>query len=69
MSTEINYAAVVEAPQARMKTVERPIPKPGPRELVVRNHAVAANPADVSTIPPQDVQLVVMNYDRSDLVS
>ncbi|PMD45681.1 GroES-like protein [Hyaloscypha variabilis F] len=29
-----------------LKFIDRPIPKPGPNELVVRNHAVAANPID-----------------------
>jgi hypothetical protein len=42
-----NLAAVVEAPKARITTVSRPIPNPGPSELVVRNYAIAANPADV----------------------
>jgi NADPH:quinone reductase-like Zn-dependent oxidoreductase len=36
---EGNLAAVLEKPQARLKIVDRPIPKPGPNELVVRNHA------------------------------
>ncbi|XMA16499.1 hypothetical protein WAI453_009290 [Rhynchosporium graminicola] len=48
MSTETNYAAIVEAPYARLTTVTRPIPVPGDKELVVRNHAIAVNPADVS---------------------
>lgn len=34
-----NIAAVLESPHARFKTVDRPIPKPGRSELVVRNHA------------------------------
>ena len=36
---EGNLAAVLEKPQARLKFIDRPIPKPGPNELVVRNHA------------------------------
>ena len=48
MTTEINYAAVLDAPYAKLKLASRPIPTPGPKEIVVRNHAVAANPADVS---------------------
>ncbi|CZT43692.1 uncharacterized protein RSE6_03764 [Rhynchosporium secalis] len=46
MSTETNYATSVEAPYARLTTVTRPIPVPGDKELVVRNHAIAVNPAD-----------------------
>ncbi len=34
-----NFAALLEESQARFKTVDRPIPKPGPNEIVVRNHA------------------------------
>jgi NADPH:quinone reductase-like Zn-dependent oxidoreductase len=41
-----NLAAVLEAPEARLTTVSRPIPTPGPDELVVRNYAIAANPVD-----------------------
>ncbi|TVY42630.1 Dehydrogenase [Lachnellula subtilissima] len=41
-----NLAAVLEKPMARLTTVSRPIPTPGPDELVVRNYAVAANPVD-----------------------
>ncbi|KAN0112361.1 putative alcohol dehydrogenase [Hyaloscypha variabilis] len=36
---EGNLAAVLEKPQARLKFIDRPIPKPGPNEIVVRNHA------------------------------
>ncbi len=42
----VNHAAVLEAPQARLKTTTRPIPKPGPNELLIRNHAIAANPIE-----------------------
>jgi NADPH:quinone reductase-like Zn-dependent oxidoreductase len=34
-----NVAAVLDQSQARLRTVNRPIPKPGPNEIVVRNHA------------------------------
>jgi hypothetical protein len=34
-----NVAAVLEQTRARLKTIDRPIPKPGPDEIVVRNHA------------------------------
>jgi len=43
---EGNLAAVLDAPGARLKIVNRPIPTPGPNEIVVRNYAVAANPVD-----------------------
>ncbi|KAL2061927.1 hypothetical protein VTL71DRAFT_7305 [Oculimacula yallundae] len=46
MSTETNYAAVVSAPNARLTTVTRPIPVPRDNEILVHNHAIAANPAD-----------------------
>jgi len=36
---EGNLAAVLAKPQARLKFIDRPIPKPGPNEIVVRNHA------------------------------
>jgi len=41
-----NLAAVLGAPKERLTTVSRPIPTPGPSELVVRNYAIAANPVD-----------------------
>ncbi|KAE9363629.1 putative alcohol dehydrogenase [Stipitochalara longipes BDJ] len=41
-----NIAAVLEKSQGRLKTVDRAIPKPGANEIVVRNHAIAANPVD-----------------------
>jgi hypothetical protein len=34
-----NVAAVLEQIPARLKIIDRPIPKPGPDEIVVRNHA------------------------------
>ena len=48
MSTkhEKNVAAVIEEKGARLKIINRNIPQPGPNELVVRNHAIAANPVD-----------------------
>ena len=36
---EGNLAAVLEKPQARLKIVDRPIPRPGLNEIVVRNHS------------------------------
>jgi NADPH:quinone reductase-like Zn-dependent oxidoreductase len=48
MSTkqEVNLAAVIEKKGARLSTIKRPIPSPGPGELLVRNYAIAANPVD-----------------------
>jgi len=43
---EENLAAVIETPQSRITVVNRAIPFPGPRELLVRNHAIAVNPVD-----------------------
>ncbi|CZT03736.1 related to oxidoreductase [Rhynchosporium agropyri] len=59
MSTETNYAAIVEAPYARLTTVTRPIPVPGDKELVVRNHAIAVNPADWKM---QDFDFLIKSY-------
>ncbi|KAM0546775.1 hypothetical protein ACHAPJ_010704 [Fusarium lateritium] len=41
-----NAAAVIPVRQGRLTIQERPIPVPGPGELLVRNEAVAANPSD-----------------------
>jgi NADPH:quinone reductase-like Zn-dependent oxidoreductase len=41
-----NIAAVLEAAHAQMTISTLPIPQPGPNEVLVRNHAVAANGAD-----------------------
>jgi len=46
MASNPNVAAVIEEGKARVTIKERPVPTPGPHELLVRNHAVAANPAD-----------------------
>jgi NADPH:quinone reductase-like Zn-dependent oxidoreductase len=43
---EKNIAAVLEGKGARLTITTRPIPNPGPHEIVVRNHAVAVNPVD-----------------------
>ncbi|KAG4440153.1 hypothetical protein IFR05_004362 [Cadophora sp. M221] len=59
MSAEINYAAIVDGPHARMKTVTRPIPIPSSRELVIRNHAIATNPADWKM---QDYNFAIKSY-------
>lgn len=45
MSTE-NLAAVLEQVGTALKPLTLPIPSPGENELLVRNHAIAANPAD-----------------------
>jgi NADPH:quinone reductase-like Zn-dependent oxidoreductase len=41
-----NLAAILPARQGKLTAQERPIPTPGEGELLVRNGAVAANPAD-----------------------
>ena len=41
-----NQAAVLNEEKARLIIQERPIPKPGPSDVVIRNHALATNPAD-----------------------
>jgi len=49
MSSDINHkniAAVIEAPHERIQIKTREIPTPGPHEILVRNHAIAANPVD-----------------------
>lgn len=54
-----NLAAVVETPGARLTTVSRPVPTPGPDELVIRNYAIAANPVDWKI---QEYQLAIKTY-------
>jgi len=41
-----NVAAVLESPKARLTIVNRSIPNPEADQLLIRNHAVAANPLD-----------------------
>lgn len=41
-----NLAAVVTAVQAPIVIEERPIPTPGPGEVLIRNHVIAVNPID-----------------------
>lgn len=41
-----NLAAVLESVGTTLKPVNLPVPSPGENELLIRNHAVAANPAD-----------------------
>ncbi|RDW63669.1 hypothetical protein BP6252_11214 [Coleophoma cylindrospora] len=43
---ELNYAAVLPEKRAQLKTLVRAIPVPGPDEILVRNHAIAANPVE-----------------------
>ncbi|RDW59138.1 hypothetical protein BP5796_12062 [Coleophoma crateriformis] len=43
---ELNYAAVLPEKGAHLKTLVRAIPVPGPDEILVRNHAIAANPVE-----------------------
>lgn len=41
-----NLAAVLKEEKANLTIEDRPIPKPGPSDVVVKNHAVATNPVD-----------------------
>ncbi|KAL5373533.1 hypothetical protein DPSP01_012662 [Paraphaeosphaeria sporulosa] len=41
-----NLAAILPAPQAEFVVEERPIPTPGPDEVLVRNHFIGLNPLD-----------------------
>lgn len=41
-----NKAAIMAQAKAQLHIEDRPIPKPGPGELLVRNHAVAINPVE-----------------------
>ena len=41
-----NQAAVLTEEKARLTVEERPIPKPGPSDVVIKNHALATNPVD-----------------------
>ncbi len=59
MSNPGNIAAVLESAGARLKTVTRPIPIPGVNEIVVRNHAIAANPVDWKM---QDYGFAIKDY-------
>ena len=43
---EKNLAAVLLSPQTDLVVQERPIPTPGPGELLVRTKAVGLNPID-----------------------
>lgn len=41
-----NQAAWLDAAATPFRIGESPIPKPGPDEVVIKNHALAINPAD-----------------------
>lgn len=41
-----NLAAVLKEERASLTIEERPVPKPGPSDVVVKNHALATNPVD-----------------------
>ncbi|KAH6635800.1 chaperonin 10-like protein [Chaetomium tenue] len=44
--TTANLAALLPSAGAKLVVEERPIPTPGPDEILVRNHAIALNPID-----------------------
>jgi NADPH:quinone reductase-like Zn-dependent oxidoreductase len=46
MENEQNIAALLHAPKQPVSLESRPIPTPGPKQVVIRNHAAALNPAD-----------------------
>lgn len=46
MSTSKNLAAVVTGVKSPLTIEERPIPSPGPNEVLIRNEAIALNPVD-----------------------
>lgn len=54
-----NVAAVIPAQGARLEIQKRPVPTPGEGEILVRNHAIAANPVDWKI---QDYGLFVETY-------
>ena len=41
-----NQAAILKEEKAKLTIEEREIPKPGPSDVVVKNHALATNPVD-----------------------
>lgn len=41
-----NQAAILKEEKADLTIQERSIPKPGPSDVVIKNHAIATNPAD-----------------------
>ena len=54
-----NLAAILPSKNSRLTISTRDIPTPGPGELLVRNHAIAANPVDWKI---QDYGIFVSNY-------
>ncbi|RDL33848.1 GroES-like protein [Venustampulla echinocandica] len=54
-----NIAAVLETAKAQVTVKERPIPTPGSHELLVLNHAIAANPVEWRI---QDFDFLVTKY-------
>ncbi|TAQ86466.1 hypothetical protein B7494_g5218 [Chlorociboria aeruginascens] len=54
-----NIAAVIETAKARITITVRPIPTAGRDEIVVRNYAIAANPADWKI---QDSGFIITQY-------
>ena len=76
-TSDTNLAAIIPSKNGRLAISTRNIPTPGPGELLVRNHAIAANPVDwkiqdygrfVSTYPTvlgSDVAGIVVSVGES----
>jgi NADPH:quinone reductase-like Zn-dependent oxidoreductase len=54
-----NLASVIPTAKARNELQVRPVSKPGAREILVRNHAIAVNPVDWKI---QDYTFYVTKY-------
>ena len=59
MSQTANLAAILPSAGAKLVVEERPIPTPGPDEILVRNHAIALNPIDWKRI---DYNIAIPSY-------
>lgn len=45
-ANEVNIAALMPGLGEDLVLQERPIPSPGPGEVLIRNHSIAVNPID-----------------------
>ncbi|KAH6838614.1 chaperonin 10-like protein [Chaetomium sp. MPI-CAGE-AT-0009] len=57
--TTPNLAALLPAAGSKLVVEERPIPSPGPDEILVRNHAIALNPIDWKRV---DYNIAIPSY-------